>query len=126
MARKQARKSEGGLREPGGELELVEVDEPEAAESDTDDDEVADSELGKAAEPETLQSPLPVDEDVQQVERIGERSFDDEDDFADGRSSSGVTTRADVDDWGRGTEPEDRPFEESDVPEREEPEEREG
>ena len=123
MARKQAaRKIEKGLLPtPDGRLEDA-VDEEQLGVPETDDDEVADSELGRAEEPETRESPLPVDEDVQQLERRGEKSFDEEDDFADGRSSSGFNTRADEDDWGRGTEPVERPFEESDVPTRDEEE----
>ena len=72
-------------------------------------------------EPEPGSSPLPAD-----AEPVGlrlERAFDDEDDFADGRSSAGVTTRTEEDEWGRGLAPEDRPFEESDVPPRSQREE---
>jgi hypothetical protein len=47
-----------------------------------------------------------------------EKEFDEEDDFADGRSSAGLQTRAEEDEWGRGTDPDERPFEESDVPPR--------
>lgn len=116
MARKHIQKKTDAIPEPGGNLELVEVDEQEAPAAETDEDEVADSELGIAEEPETRESPLPVDEDVQPLEERGERAFDEEDDFADGRSSSGFLTRADQDDWGRGTQPDERPFEESDAP----------
>jgi hypothetical protein len=56
-----------------------------------------------------------------EAEPIGlkiEKEFDEEDDFADGRSSGGLKTRAEEDEWGRGTDPDERPFEESDVPPR--------
>ena len=43
---------------------------------------------------------------------------EDEDDFADGRSSAGLRMRAEEDAWGRGLAPEERPFEEEDVPPR--------
>jgi hypothetical protein len=50
--------------------------------------------------------------------RLIERLEEDEDDFADGRSSGGLRMRAEEDSWGRGLAPEERPFEEEDVPPR--------
>ena len=58
------------------------------------------------------------------IERSTEAVHEEEDDFADGRSSAGMTLRAEEDEWGR-VKIGERPFEEEDVPPRieEEPEE---
>lgn len=50
--------------------------------------------------------------------REAEAIEEEEDDFSDGRSSAGRTLRDEEDLWGRGLAPEERPFEESDVPPR--------
>lgn len=47
-----------------------------------------------------------------------EAVLDQEDDFSDGRSSGGPMLREEEDLWGRGYVPDERPFEESDVPPR--------
>lgn len=65
--------------------------------------------------PEPEEAPEPVDA---ATVREAETLMESEDDFADGRSSAGVSMRAEEDAWGRGLAPEERPFEEEDVPPR--------
>lgn len=55
---------------------------------------------------------------VPALARRAEGIVEEEDDFADGRSSAGRAMRHEEDAWGRGLEPEERPFEEEDVPPR--------
>ncbi len=64
----------------------------------------------------------PVAGAAESVEEMRSRELeaveDEEDDFADGRSSGGLFLREEEDLWGRGIAPDERPFEESDVPPR--------
>ena len=66
--------------------------------------------------------PVPVawprDGVAERIRKEAEAIREDEDDFADGRSSAGRTLRDEEDAWGRGIAPESRPFPEEDVPPR--------
>lgn len=49
------------------------------------------------------------EKDEEKLAKLAEATREDEDDFADGRSSAGLRMRAEEDEWGRGEIPDEPP-----------------